>query len=290
MLDGIDALIALDTYGTVSEAATRLRLTQSAVSKRLQALKEQVGCRLVVPDGRRLKLTPAAMELIDRARPLLAELRGLVKPVTRGSRASFSLALADSVASSWGPGVVRRAVKGLADLDLQLHAHRSVLVVESVRLGRYDIGMCTETAGSKDLMQHGLVDEPIVLAYSGLSRKLDGRLPLIAIEPTSATWRAIQPTLRARYPELVASELVFVESFGAAYQMLKAGFGNALLPQGLAMDSKIPGRSLRALPGVARRVSLLTRKSLYREAAFTSLRDALTDATREHFAGRRGTP
>ena len=41
MLDGIDALIALDQFGTVSEAATRLRLTQSAVSKRIQALQRR---------------------------------------------------------------------------------------------------------------------------------------------------------------------------------------------------------------------------------------------------------
>ena len=34
MWDGIDALIALGKFGTVTEAATRLRPTQSAVSKR----------------------------------------------------------------------------------------------------------------------------------------------------------------------------------------------------------------------------------------------------------------
>ena len=33
MLEGIDALIALERFGTVSEAAVRLRLTQSAISR-----------------------------------------------------------------------------------------------------------------------------------------------------------------------------------------------------------------------------------------------------------------
>ena len=40
MLDDIDALAVLAQLGTVSEAAARLRLTQSAVSKRLPALQE----------------------------------------------------------------------------------------------------------------------------------------------------------------------------------------------------------------------------------------------------------
>jgi len=49
MLEGIDALIALERFGTVSEAAVRLRLTQSAISKRIQALQRTVGFRLVEP-------------------------------------------------------------------------------------------------------------------------------------------------------------------------------------------------------------------------------------------------
>jgi DNA-binding transcriptional LysR family regulator len=146
MLENIDALVALATCGTVSEAATRLRLTQSAVSKRLQALSAAVGFPLVEPDGRRLRLTAPALEFVERARPLVAELRGLTQPMARPTQASFQLALADSIASSWGPAVVRDAVASLADTRVELHVHRSVLVIESVRLGRYDVGLCTASA------------------------------------------------------------------------------------------------------------------------------------------------
>ena len=55
ILDGIEALAALEQCGTISEAATRLRLTQSAVSKRIQALQKTVGFRIVEPDGRRVQ-------------------------------------------------------------------------------------------------------------------------------------------------------------------------------------------------------------------------------------------
>ena len=44
-MPGIEALAALAQFGTVSEAATRLRLTQSAVTKRLQALQRAVRTR-----------------------------------------------------------------------------------------------------------------------------------------------------------------------------------------------------------------------------------------------------
>ena len=51
MWDGIDALIALEKFGTVTEAATRLRLTQSAVSKRIRALQDAVGFPWSSPTG-----------------------------------------------------------------------------------------------------------------------------------------------------------------------------------------------------------------------------------------------
>ncbi len=283
MLDGIDALVALETFGTVGEAATRLRLTQSAVSKRIAALQTQVGFRLVEPSGRRVSLTPRAVAFLDRARPLVAELRGLFKQVDVGSTTSFSMALADSIASSWGPAVIRRVVAELPAVGAELHAHRSVLVIESVRLGRYDVGMCTESTAAGDLVQQPLVDEPLVLVTSGLSGRLDRKQPLICIEQTSATWRMTQPLLRKRHPELFGSELVFVESFGAVAQMLKSGFGNGILPLGLALETKIPRRCQRRL-GVARRVSLMTRKSLHQDATFADLRAALTRAIHEHFA------
>jgi DNA-binding transcriptional LysR family regulator len=287
MLDGIDALVALATFGTVSEAATRLRLTQSAVSKRLAALAHEVGFRLVEPDGRRLRLTPRAVDLVERARPLIAELRGLSRATRPDARDVCSVALADSIASSWGPAVVRRALREAREVDVDLHAHRSVLVVESVRLGRYDAGMCTELPSAKDLVARALVDEPMVLVSSALAPRLDRALPLITIEPTSATWRAIHPQLRQRHERLLAAPPVFVESFGAVVQMTRAGFGNGLVPLGLAREVRLPLRSLRPLPGVARRVSLLCRKSTSLQPAFVVLADALAHAAQQHFAEAR---
>jgi DNA-binding transcriptional LysR family regulator len=268
MLDGIDALFALQSTGTVTEAATRLRLTQSAVSKRLQALADAVGFALVEPDGRRLRLTPRAIDFLERARPLVAELRGLtrLRPRESPARAHFALALADSIASSWGPAAVARALRGLGGVDLELHAHRSVLVIEAVRLGRYDLGLCTELPTARDLVQELVIAEPMVLVR-------DGRGPLITIEPGSATFRAIHGALRQHHPALLARPQVPVETFTAAAQMARAGFGTALIPLGLARET---GLRFRTLAHVERRIVLLARKTVAQHPAFAALRSALT--------------
>lgn len=287
MLEAIDALFALETFGTVSEAATRLRLTQSAVSKRLQSLQAAVGFRLLEPDGRRLRLTAQAIEFLARARPLVAELRGLIQqPAAAGAAAHFSIALADSIASSWGPAVIRQALRALPGSRVDMHAHRSILVIESVRLGRYDIGLCTESSTARDLVQHPLFAEPLVLVHAELAPRLARRAPLITIEPTSATWRAIHPQLREQHPELLAASQIFVESFGAVVQMARAGFGNGLVPLGLALDLKLDRPSFRLLRGVARRVALLSRKTVHELASFVALRTQIALATANHLSWR----
>jgi len=288
MLDSIDALVALSTFGTVSEAATRLRLTQSAVSKRLQVLQNAVGFRLLEPDGRRLRLTAPAVEFLARARPLVAELRGLThsraaEPATVG----FSLALADSIASSWGPMVIRRALRALPDTRIDLHAHRSILVIESVRLGRYDIGMCTESSTAKDLQQHPLFEEPLVLLHDRLGPKLARRAPLITIESTSATWRAIAPQLREKHPELLAAPPTSVESFGAVVQMVRAGFGNGLVPLGLVRDLRIDPKAYRRLPGITRRIVLITRKTIHEQPGYIALCEQLALAIEQRLSWRK---
>jgi DNA-binding transcriptional LysR family regulator len=287
MLDGVDALVALARFGTVSEAATRLRLTQSAVSKRLQALEAQVGVRLVEPDGRRLRLTAAGLAFVERARPLVAELRGLARSAPAAGAGSFRLALADSIASSWGPEAVRAAIGGTGDVRLELHAHRSVLVIESVRLGRYDLGLCTEVAEARDLVQDPLVEEPLALVHSGFASRPGRDLPLLAIEPTAATWRAVEPALRDRHARLLAGRIVTVESFAAVLQMARAGFGNGLVPLGIVRALEPGGAGFTLLPGVARRIALFSRKSVYQLPAYAPLRASLAAACLKACPGGR---
>ena len=286
MLDGVDALIALEKFGTVSEAAVRLRLTQSAVSKRIQSLERQVGFRLVEQEGRRLRLTPAAVSFLERARPLVADLRGLTGLAHESSSSDFSIALADSIASSWGPEVIKRTLQSLSGITARLHAHRSVLLVESVRLGRYHIGMCTDLPEAKDLIHHAIADEPLVLVNSGMAKKPARGAPLISIEPGSATWRAIAPQLRARHPELLACAFIPVETFSATVQMVKAGFGDGLVPLGIAAGMGLDRRCYRELSGVKRHISLVTRKTVNQLENFRRLREQLVKETARYFSNQ----
>jgi DNA-binding transcriptional LysR family regulator len=68
------ALRELADRGTIAAAADALRLTPSAVSQQLAALEREVGQPLVEPDGRSVRLTPAATVLLGHADAVFAQM------------------------------------------------------------------------------------------------------------------------------------------------------------------------------------------------------------------------
>jgi DNA-binding transcriptional LysR family regulator len=64
-------LIALADSGSFSRSAQRLHITQSAFSRSIKALEDEIGLRLFDRIGQRSELTPAGRELVGRARRLV---------------------------------------------------------------------------------------------------------------------------------------------------------------------------------------------------------------------------
>ncbi len=76
LLTALDALLA---EGSVSEAALRLGLSPSAMSRTLARLRAATGDPLLVRAGRRLVPTPRATELYDRVHQLAREVRTVLR-------------------------------------------------------------------------------------------------------------------------------------------------------------------------------------------------------------------
>jgi DNA-binding transcriptional LysR family regulator len=153
-----------------------------------------------------------------------------------------------------------------------------------VRLGRYHIGMSTDLPAAKDLIHYPLFDEPMVLIRGESAGRRSIQVPLISIEPSSATWRAVEPRIRHHHPQLLARPLIPVETFSATVQMVKAGFGDGLVPVGLAIELGLDARRYQHLAGVTRSISLVTRKTVNRLARFQELRERLTNEISRYFA------
>lgn len=286
MLEGIEALIALERTGTISEAAAQLRLTQSAVSKRLQALQNEVSFKLLEPDGRRVKLTPQAQEFLLRARPLVSELKSLKQLKPENGVTRYSIALSDSIAATWGPKLIKLASKKIKNIEFDLHVHRSTLVEENVKLGRYDLGLCISSnpTSSGNLFSAQITEEPLVFIYNKFDEgAANETAKVITIEKNSGTWRSLEDKL-LKNSKLKSVDFVFVESFAAISQMVKEGFGNGIIPLGMAQHLNIPKKGYSFFsPSISRDIKLISRKNVATQAAIEEFTANLSELSKSLF-------
>ena len=77
MIENLETLVALSKVGTMMEASTELRISQSAVSKRIATLERYYDRELIERHGRRVVLTHHGTRLVERVTPLLSELRSV---------------------------------------------------------------------------------------------------------------------------------------------------------------------------------------------------------------------
>ena len=260
-MDGLRSLMAIAKHGTVSEAAVELRITQSAVTKRVQALENEIGYRVVERDGRRIRLTVSGLELISRAKPVLLEIESLKFLNKPKDTQKLSIGVADSIAASWGPKVLRRALSSIDQLKLEIHVHRSTLILENIRLGRYDLGLITSKESERGLVSSQIFKEEMVLVRGRKSLSVGDRL--LTMETASATWREISIQVM-NHSQLRKYSFEFVESFAAAAQMAREGFGHALVPAGIARSLGFHSDELLSLaPRIHRHIQLVSRKTIF---------------------------
>ncbi|HEY6862935.1 MAG TPA: LysR family transcriptional regulator [Burkholderiales bacterium] len=76
-LSQLRTFVAVVDGGTVARAALRVRLTQSAASRQIASLEDELGVALFDRIGRRVQLTAEGDDLLKRARRLLADAEAL---------------------------------------------------------------------------------------------------------------------------------------------------------------------------------------------------------------------
>lgn len=270
MLDAIDALVALAEEGTMSRAAVRLRVSQSAVSKRVDALEARVGVPLVERAGRRVRLTPAGEQLVATVAPLCAQLRVALareapgRPVVIGS--------SPALLSSWLPAALA-AARDEARVALEIHSHRGPAVVERLRAGVVDVAVVVDAGLPADVTVDRLAEEPMVVVGAPPGEPLPARLWLI--ESASLTSTALERQLSRHEVQPLGR----VESFSTLVQLARAGFGPALVPLGIAEAMHAPSRPFH---DVRRPIALAGRPGVLARTGVAALRAALRVAAAAH--------
>jgi DNA-binding transcriptional LysR family regulator len=139
------SFVVVAEEGNIGRAATRLFITQPALSRQMQHLEEELGVVLLVRVPRGVELTDAGRELRDKARAALdaaEQALTIGKPVEPGGRLAVGVAIAGH-RDHWfelGEAFSARYPR----VEVEIHAALSELLQRQVLGGELDVAIVLE--------------------------------------------------------------------------------------------------------------------------------------------------
>ncbi|MGC3939246.1 LysR substrate-binding domain-containing protein [Roseobacter sp. EG26] len=131
-LPSISALLAFEAVarlGSATRAASELSLTQSAISRQLRSLEDQLGAELIVREGRGLVLTSKGDDYVREVRDILQRLaQATVSARSETTGGTLNLAILPAFGMHWLAPRLRDFARN----------HPEVTVNLSTRLARFD--------------------------------------------------------------------------------------------------------------------------------------------------------
>jgi len=144
--DGLRAFVAVADQKSFSHAATRLHLTQPAVSKRVAHLENHLGAKLFDRIGRTIALTEAGHELYPRAITILASVedsRRAISNLAGDISGKLSLATSHHIGLWRMPDVLKEYSRRYPHVSLDLHFMDSEVAHEEILQGNLELGIIT---------------------------------------------------------------------------------------------------------------------------------------------------
>lgn len=228
-----------------TRAAERLHIAQPPLSTQIRLLEEELGAQLFERDKRRVFLTQAGREMLDRARAILAaaeETKHAVRRAASGETGELRLGYAASAMfTEVLPGVIRRFQKRLPQVELKLLEMPSVDQVYALHNREIDVGIVRRPAMKtpagvriEEWYRAPLVaaiPKTHVLARRESLRVIDLKdQPLILFPRDSGIglyWRVIDLCIKARFRPRIARE---TRDYAIMIGQVAAGLGIAIVP------------------------------------------------------------
>ena len=163
---GLQAFARIAELGTFHKAAEALHLSQSALSRRISKLEEELGVRLLDRTTRKVRLTAVGRDFLPQARRLIEELEnslaGLRDMAKRGA-GQVTLACVPTAAIHVLPPVIRDYSAKHPDNRIRILDVHANEVLQAVLGGEAEFGLTLSGAEVPELETEPLFDDPFVL-------------------------------------------------------------------------------------------------------------------------------
>jgi DNA-binding transcriptional LysR family regulator len=263
-------------HGTVTAAAEALHYTPSAVSYQLRQLSEQLGVDLVVPQGRRVRLTPAAHTLLRHGEQLQAQWeRARADLAALGDEPHGTFAMCGfSTAATY---LLPRTAASLRDryplLTVRLIEAEPARCFALLLAGDADLALVvitsdTPSPSDERFHQEPLLDDPLdLVTHEG--HPLAARDRVTLADAASEPW--IMGSPGTTYHQLVMTACMaagfgpdvahYADEWDTGMALVAHGFGVVLVPRLARLNSDWPVARipLHGEPAPARRILAATR-------------------------------
>jgi LysR family transcriptional regulator for metE and metH len=160
---------AIADEGTMTRAAGRLRITQSALSHRLAGLETGFGVPLFRRVPRGMQLTPAGETLLATARPVLREVREAERRLTPSApdeQGELRIATECYTAYHWLPSRLQAFQSAYPRVDVRIAVESTRRPVEALLAGRLDVAIVASPAAGPGLAARPLFEDELVVIVS----------------------------------------------------------------------------------------------------------------------------
>lgn len=283
--------VATHHAGSISAAASRLHLSQPAVSRRLQGLERHLGVPLFdrLPGG--LRTTAAGLALLPHAeRALAAEADAVRAAVGRRDLAAGPVAVGavGSLVEPYLTSALRAVVERHPRIDIEIATATSAELGDLIRRGELAVGVSYAQGDDPDLTVRVLATERLVAACAPdhplAGRRLDGselRRHRWLVFPDHDAHPETSGTIARRLLErhhVPAHHLRPIDSLSAQRALAMAGYGLALLPVSMVgADLARGGLATVEAPSLAvtTPVTVITRRHAHIDPATSTVIDVL---------------
>jgi LysR family hydrogen peroxide-inducible transcriptional activator len=284
-------LVSLADLRHFGRAAEACHVSQPTLSTQVRKLEDELGVTLVERAPRQVLFTPVGLEIVERARRVLADVEQLREAARRTSdpeAGSLRLGVFPTIGPYLLPHVVPAIRTRFPRLELLLVEEKTELLLSMLRDGRLDAAVLALPLHEDWLDCEFLFEEPFVLAVpEGHALATAGELTLSRLSNEHLLLLEDGHCLRDQALEVCAmagtgeKDGFRATSLETLRQMVAAGVGITLLPV-LAVQPPVPTSASIRLVGFgahppSRRLAMVWRRSSARSGFLHSFADVLRD-------------
>ena len=245
----LEILQAIAETGSFTACGKKLNVSQSAISRQILLLEDELGEPLFLRVGRQVRMTPAAESLVQLGQRVFLDVRetvGSITDRTRELRGTLRLSGGMTVCLYVFPPLLKQLRRVHPHLDVRLTVALAGRSVQEIRAGRVDAGLLTLPVAETDLVTVPALREELLLVTAPthplakrrkvLARDLAG-LPFVLFEQGSATRKVIDNFFASQSVE--PTVVMDTENVEIIKAMVKTGLGVGIVPyQAVAREVK----------------------------------------------------